>query len=120
MVWPFKKQRDVIDLTYLAKRGLLKIPKEEEYKDFTASPISASPASSDSDSDFSFLGAMASSAEPQSTSTPSSHHSTSGISSNKIEDIEYKLESISKRVNSMIDRLDLVEKKLSRDLRQSG
>jgi len=90
------------------------MPKQEEYKDLTASQISAS--SSSSDSGLSFLGAMAESAEPISKQTSKSVE----LSANRVEDIEYKLETISKRVNSMIDRLDLVEKKLSRDLRQAG
>lgn len=105
MVWPFKKRKDVLDLTYLAKRGLIK-PKEE-FKELTQSSTS-----SESGSALGFLGSMASAAE----TTPSPEKT--GISKNKIEDIEYKLDIISKRVNSMIDRLDLVEKKLARDLRQ--
>ncbi|MBU4086744.1 MAG: hypothetical protein KKB21_04175 [Nanoarchaeota archaeon] len=112
MKWPFKKRgKDVIDLTYLAKRGLLKTPVQEEYQDLTT-PQTSAKSSGPSDSALSFLGAMASSAEQ-------SPQSNSSLSANKIEDIEYKLETISKRVNSMIDRLDLVEKKLARDLRQS-
>ena len=116
MVWPFKKNRgQIIDLTYLAKRGLIKVPKQEEYKDLTASQVSAS-SNQDSDSDLGFLGAMASNAEP----SVSKNHKSTELSSNRVEDIEYKLETISKRINSMLDRLDLVEKKLSRDLRQAG
>jgi len=116
MVWPFKKNRgQIIDLTYLAKRGLLKAPKQEEYKDLTASQVSAS-SNQDSDSSLSFLGAMAESAEPVSKTSSKSI----GLSANRVEDIEYKLEIVSKRVNAMLDRLDLVEKKLSRDLRQAG
>jgi len=123
MVWPFKKQREIIDLTYLAKRGLIKVPEQEEYKDLTASQVSttsssASSSESDSVSSLGFLGAMAESAEPSSVSKSSSK--SVELSSNRVEDIEYKLETISKRVNAMLDRLDLVEKKLSRDLRQAG
>ncbi|MFH1711250.1 MAG: hypothetical protein ABH840_02985 [Nanoarchaeota archaeon] len=116
MVWPFRKRGDVIDLTYLAKRGLINVPEQEEYKDLT--PVTSEATSSDSD--FSFLGAMASSAEPASTAESTAKRPTPGISSNKIEDIEFKLDTITKRVNTMLDRLDLVEKKLSRDLRQSS
>ena len=119
MVWPFKKNRgQIIDLTYLAKRGLLKIPQQEEYKDLTASQVSTSSSSnssSDSDSSLGFLGAIAENAEPV-----SQHPKSPGLSANRVEDIEYKLEIVSKRVNAMLDRLDLVEKKLSRDLRQAG
>lgn len=107
MVWPFKKQKEDLDLTILAKRGLLKVPKQEQDIDFTQ------PSSSSStDSGMGFLGAMASSAD----SSPSSISS----SSNKIDDIEYKLDNLTRKLNSMIDRLDLVEKKLDRDLRQGN
>lgn len=107
MAW-FKRRREVIDLTYLAKRGLIK-PKEE----FKEIMPQQQQSSSESDSALGFLGAMASSSEASSTSS-----SDTGIHKNKLEDIEYKLEVVSKRVNAMLDRLDLVEKKLSRDLRQ--
>ncbi len=100
MVWPFKK-KEVIDLTYLAKRGTVKTAAPD-YKDLSKS---SPPAA---DSGLGFLGSMASSAEP------------SGASKNKLEDIEYKLDIVSKRVNAMLDRLDLVEKKLDRDLRQAS
>lgn len=114
MNWPFKKRRDVIDLTYLAKRGLIK--PEQEFKEILPQQQTSS-SSSDSSSAFGFLSSLASSAE----SSPSSHAESKELGTkNKLEDIEYKLEVISKRVNSMIDRLDLVEKKLSRDLRQGS
>lgn len=110
MVWPFKKKREILDLTYLAKRGLIK--PREEFKEIM--PKSISSVSSGDSSALGLLGALASSAE-QGESKPAP-----AISKNKLEDIEYKMEVISKRVNSMIDRLDLVEKKLARDLRQGN
>lgn len=112
MAWFKKSRSDVIDLTYLAKRGLLKVPATQEYKQ-----IPISPSSSD-DSGLGFLGAIASSAET--TTAETTHLINKNITPNRIEDIEYKLESISKRINAMIDRIDLVEKKLSRDLRQNA
>ena len=90
-------------MTILAKRGLLKAPKEEQDIDFTQTPVPTS-----TDSGLGFLGAMASGAE---SSPVSSSGSTSG---NKIDDIEYKLDSLTRRINSMIDRLDLLEKKMDR------
>jgi hypothetical protein len=108
MAWFKKKRNDVIDLTYLAKRGLIK-PKEE-FREIL--PQQSTNSSSDSGSALGFLGALASSSE-------TSEKPALGINKNKIEDIEYKLEIVSKRVNAMLDRLDLVEKKVSRDLRQS-
>ncbi|MBM3234482.1 hypothetical protein FJZ19_05315 [Candidatus Pacearchaeota archaeon] len=90
MVWPFKRKKETIDLTYLAKRGLIKNSDVSP----SASPISA-------DSGLGFLGDMASSAEPsEDTGTK-----------NKIEDIEFKLDNLMKKIDNIIDRLDVVERK---------
>lgn len=110
MVWPFKKQKEDLDLTILAKRGLLMPKSEQEDVDLT------NPIPSNTDSGLGFLGAMASSAE----SSSSSSRGMAGTSSNKIDDIEYKLDTFTRKLNSMMDRLDLVEKKLARDIRQGN
>ena len=116
MGWFTKKNKEVIDYTILAKRGLLKMPPQQtnEYKDLQV----PKPEAQQDNSALGFLGMMASSAEPT-TSMPASS-STSTISANKIDDIEYKLESVSKRVNAMLDRLDLLEKQTARDLRRGS
>ena len=108
-MWPFKKQKEDLDLTLLAKRGLLKPKQEQQDMDLT------SPVPSNTDSGVGFLGAMAESAE-----TTGSSSSSSSTSSNKIDDIEYKLDNLTRKINSMMDRLDLVEKKLDRGLRQGN
>lgn len=106
MAW-FKKRKDVVDLTYLTKRGILKVPSpNENVSDLTGSALQASEPG------FGFLAGMASSAETETKQD-------SGMK-NKIDDFEYKLDAISKRVNMMLDRLDLVEKKLARDLRSGS
>jgi hypothetical protein len=104
MVWPFKKRGDVIDLTYLAKRGLIKMPKLEE--DEKNEPISTSGGDA-----LSFLGSMA-------AASPSLKEESSGGVKNKIDDFEFKLDNLIRRVDQMFDRLDLVEKKVSRNERQ--
>ena len=81
----------MIDLTYLAKRGLIK----------TADIAPASPINSDLG--IGFLGVMASSAE-------SSSGEDKGTK-NKIEDIEFKMDNLMKKLNNIIDRLDVVERK---------
>jgi hypothetical protein len=108
-MWPFKKQKEDLDWTILAKRGLLKAPPQEDDIDFTQQPI---PTSSSNESGLGFLGAMSSAAEPSSSSL------TRG--NNKLDDIEYKIDALSRRLNSMIDRLDLVEKKVDRLERQGA
>jgi hypothetical protein len=104
MVWPFKKQREDLDLTILAKRGLLKAPKQEQDLDLTQQ------RSASTDSGMGFFGAM--SAVGQESAVQDNLGPSVG--SNKIDDIEYKMDAISRRLNTMIDRLDLVEKKVDR------
>jgi hypothetical protein len=100
-MWPFKKKREVIDLTYLAKRGIVKTPED---KDINLTPR-ADPSS------LGFLGEMASGAE--------SGASSAGISRNKIEDIEFKLDSLMRKVDGILDRLDVAERKVSAIERRS-
>lgn len=119
MVWPFKKRKDVIDLTYLAKRGLIKLPeREEEYKDIN--PMNIGKESSGSDA-LSFLSNLAGS----SSSSGSSSGSASSLGEekhdagmkNKVEDFEFKLDTMRKRIDQLMDRIDLLEKKLARNER---
>jgi hypothetical protein len=101
-MWPFEKKK-ILDLT----SSKIKVPEsvrarlEKEYKDTSSTPDI---------SGLGFLGAMASSADSQ----------DSGDNINfkhlkvKIEDVEYKLDNLSKRLASFIDRIDLAEKKIDR------
>jgi hypothetical protein len=106
MVWPFKKSKEMIDMSYLVKRGLMKLPKqEEEYKNLN--PMAA-PSTGNGDA-LSFLSGLASTSEA----------SEKPVNNNKVEDIEFRLDNLIKRIDQMFDRLDLVEKKLARNERQS-
>lgn len=91
MVWPFKKRKEIIDLTYLAKRGLIK----------TSDVAPVSPINTDSG--LGFLGDIASSAESSSSEDKGTK--------NKIEDIEFKIDNLMKKLDNIIDRLDVVERK---------
>jgi len=107
MVWPFKNRKEVVDLTILAKRGLIKPEAEEvDYKDLT--PIPAD------ETGLSFLGNLAGAGGG--TEVEKLHLNSER---NKIEDIEFKLDLLSRKLNSMIDRLDLTEKKIDRIERKS-
>jgi len=101
-MWPFEKKK-ILDLT----SSRIKVPNsvrarlESEYKD--TSPVSdVSPLG--------FLGAMATSAD----SSESSGDMNLKHLKVKIEDIEYKLDNLSKRLASFMDRVDLTEKKIDR------
>ena len=121
---------DVLDLTSLQKRGLLKIPREEESTPdvidltlrTTATPnasASAMSATSDSSSAFDFLSGFAQlGAQESSVNTASSQTTHSSISSghgevvgkldtilSKIEDTMYKIEVLSGRVAQLESRL---------------
>jgi len=103
MVWPFQKKK-VLDLT----SSKIKVPEsaktrlENEYKNLTSS--------GSQESALGFLGNLAGAAEPSVSNEDSSFKHLKV----KIEDIEYKLDSLSKRLGSIIDRIDLTEKKIDR------
>lgn len=107
MVWPFTKKKDVVDWTAYAKKDIIKAQVSDEIRDFTQSQSNSSAPMADVGA-LGFLGNMASASE----SSPSPQ-----ASGNKIDDIEYKLDAFSRKLNSMMDRLDLVEKKISRNER---
>lgn len=100
MVWPFAKKK-VIDFT----QSRVSLPRQKpqatqtsEYRDLT------------SDSGLGFLGTIASSSE--NTSELGNQHLKV-----KIEDVEYKLESLNRQISKILDRLDLAEKKIDRNNR---
>lgn len=121
-MWPFKK-KEVIDFTK-RKIPIRKIPglttgkvNMNEYEDLTSNSGKSSSLQT-SDSALGFLGSLASSG-----SSSSSDFSSSGIRTNsleikdalrKIDDFEFKLGSLGRRIDSVLDRLDVVEKKLDR------
>lgn len=112
MVWPFKKKK-VIDLT----QGGVKIPASiktrlEGYKDLTPSPDASS------ESAFGFLGNLASASESSSNTNLLPDDLSLRHLKVKIEDIEYKLDSLTRRLTGFIDRLDLAEKKIDRNERR--
>jgi DNA repair ATPase RecN len=99
MVWPFSKKK-VIDWTGRQPAQSTNV-ESSEYKDMTSGQ---SAVSTD------LFSAMASSA-----SSGSSDLEAKGIK-NKIEDVEYKLENLRKKLNDLLDRFEVVEKRLGRSL----
>ena len=100
MAW-FKTKRDVIDLTEMQKQGIVKQARKTSdevsgYRDFSETRLRGSEENVD------LFGAIASNA-----STPSSNTATN----NKLEDIEFKLDSLRKKVDDMLNRLEVVERK---------
>ena len=109
-MWPFKKK--VIDLT----SNRIKVPesvrtKLEGYADLTSSgnQSQVNESASQQDSSFNFLGNLASSASPTENSDLNLKHLKV-----KLEDIEYKIENLMRKFSSLIDRVDLAEKKIDR------
>jgi len=103
MVWPFKKKR-VLDLTQgrtNAERVNSGITSDG-YQDLTQKKEEPSG---------SFFGAISSSAS-ESLDLPDRKDSLN--LKVKLEDAEYKLESIGRKVNNMLDRLDVLEKRMDR------
>ncbi|MBI2630237.1 hypothetical protein HYW76_03980 [Candidatus Pacearchaeota archaeon] len=111
----FQKKK-VIDFT---KTKHLPIPKSSslanpDYKDLT-------PQSSNANSSpLSFFSNIASSAEDSSSMPSQSGDIELKHLKVKIEDAEYKLESVYKKLNNILDRLDVAEKKIDRNDRRDS
>lgn len=109
-MWPFKKKR-IIDLTKLrAKTGIVdNTGTATNYKDF--SYPQSTPADS---SGLGFLGNLASSSSPESSSISQKADLSQQHLKVKIEDVEYKIDNIMRKFSSILDRIDLLEKKMNK------
>ena len=99
MGWLFKKKRDVIDLTEHQRRTISKQARKTSdevsgYKDLSESPD--------------IFSAISSSSEGKGGN--SFRTNEAGIS-NKLEDIEFKLDNLRKKVDDILNRLEVVERK---------
>jgi len=131
MVWPFSRKK-VIDLTDknlvfmnsqkpVSARNL----SAEEYADLTkANPSFSSnqstSATSTDTSDTSGVSAFGDffSAASESSSSLSSSSSSLEIQGlkNKFEDLEYKMDNVMRKLNALLDRFEVVEKKVGRGM----
>ena len=102
MVWPFAKKK-VIDWSD-RKAVETKVPESGEYKNMTSN---MGVAGTD------LFSAVASGAA--NFSSQDSSLEAKGMK-NKIEDVEYKLENLRKKLNDLLDRFEVVEKRLGRSL----
>ncbi len=118
MAWFKKKKNDVIDLT----KDEIKIPKSvrerlmkkyssSDYRDLTSKDSSSQNLESGGNA-LGFLGNMASSSETSHLTESSDVNIKDAI--RKIDDFEFKLGSIQRRVDSILDRLEVAEKRLDR------
>jgi hypothetical protein len=103
MVWPFSKKK-VIDWTGRQPVETT-VSSNNEYKDMTNKQ-----ALSTGTDLFSAVASGAANFSPQSTELEAK-----GLK-NKIDDVEYKVETLRKKLNDLLDRFEVVEKKTSRNL----
>jgi hypothetical protein len=103
MVWPFSKKK-VIDWTG-RQPAETTVSSNNEYKDITSSQ--SLPAGTD------LFSAVASGAA--NFSSQPTELEAKGLK-NKIEDVEYKVETLRKKLNDLLDRFEVVEKKTQRNL----
>ena len=109
MAWPFKKGK-VMDFT----SGKIPIPKNM--------PSQATGGDVDLTTDvggLGFLGAVASSSDSSQSSNLGLGLGEKHLKA-KVEDIEYKQDSLSRQISKILDRLDLAEKKIDRNEGYSG
>ncbi len=91
----FRRNDEVIDLTMMQKRGLLKVPEEKEY-----AQLGQEQSAQSQGSDMGFLSSMAGSAETSSSASSSA--------------TEEKLNNISDKIYNIMQRMELIEKKIER------
>ena len=101
MGW-FSKKKDVIDFSRMKRE----IKPKEDCVDLTSQPVTQP------DEGFGFFGAIANSVETGVVKEIGEVHLQH--LKVKIEDVEYKLDNFSKRISGLIDRVDLIEKKMDR------
>ena len=116
MLFKRKKRRDIIDLGELQEKKKLLISKER-YKDLTNDSDSKNQQPEGTNS---FFGAISNSSSSQNPINSQLHPADFNTDlqikdfTRKIEDIEFKLDSVGRRLNSVIDRIEVVERKISR------
>jgi len=120
-MWLFKKKKDVIDLTESQRTGILERANRTQeqidrssagrvspdgYADLTSSADSSS-TNIDNSGSVDLFGAIANS----SAGSTVQQRSTSTAFNNKLDDIEFKLENLRKKVDDIINRLEVIERK---------
>jgi anti-sigma28 factor (negative regulator of flagellin synthesis) len=111
-----KRGEDVVDLTYLEKRNILKrnpTSQESDYKDLSSNQ--EQPNSQNNSGDF--FSAVSNSNDSYSSygnnSAMSDNLDISGIK-NKLEDVEYKIDNLRRNVDHLLDQIDVIEKRMNR------
>lgn len=104
MVWPFSR-RKIVDLT------------EKSFGVVRAQPKTKVSSGSDGYADLT-SGTDLFSAIGNTSSVSQSDNLEIKDMKNKIEDVEYKLENLRKKINDLLDRFEVVEKKLRRNYGQ--
>jgi hypothetical protein len=110
MVWPFSRKK-VIDFT----EGEIKLPAKRivtagKYADLTQNPGQQTSTSSSSGITDFFSAVSDSASSSSSFSSPDIE--VKGVK-NKIEDIEYKLDNLTKKLNDLLDRFEVVERRVT-------
>ena len=131
-----KKRSDdvgVVDLSDMQRRGIFKprtLPKKnitptdsQGYADLSKTSTNNSISNESPKSGggfFDFFGNSASNNSQPSTSSVSAssgeygNTTDSSILRNKIDDVEFKMENMSRKLNNFLERLELIEKKIGR------
>ncbi|MEM4261471.1 MAG: hypothetical protein QXI10_00740 [Candidatus Diapherotrites archaeon] len=97
-------------------QGELKLPKKtitiSDYADLTTSQSQAQMTSPSSSGLGDFFSAVSESASSSTTSLSNQDIEMKGIK-NKIEDIEYKIDNLTKKLHDLLDRFEVVERRVT-------
>ena len=106
-MWPFKKREIVVDLTNLEKRGILEKVKKMEQK---VTNIPTNSGYKDLRGEVDLFSAIAR-ASSGSTSSSSTIRNPETAITNKVDDMEFRLDTLRKKIDDVLNRLEVVEKK---------
>ena len=107
MAWFKKNKKDIIDLTDMQKRGILQRARTTQAEIKPASQTS-SDGYADLTGNTDIFGAIAGSS--RNSNSLNARGSDTAVN-NRLDDIEYKLENLRKKIDDILNRLEVVEKR---------
>src|SRR3989344_998497 len=104
----FRKNEEVLDLTLLQKKGILKIKEEKDEVELTKSQANSNIASHSS-SPFEFLDNLA-----QTSQADNKNYFQSSTTANSadLQDLRVKFEDIEYKMQRLIERFEKIEEKI--------
>ena len=106
-MWPFRKKENIVDLTNLEKRGILEKIRKMEQK---VTNIPSDAGYKDLRGEVDLFSAIAKASSGSASSRSTIRNPETAII-NKVDDMEFRLDTLRKKIDDVLNRLEVVEKK---------